>query len=121
MGHSPSDTIVHGTDNPHGQLFMCIKYHSLIAATAQSPFVLSPSVYSYLAAASELNNTKQTSDHLERWFFAMLSVGDLPCIRVSFHRLCVTEHMEEDDHTPRAIPPWVELEYAVGTVTHIER
>jgi hypothetical protein len=24
-----------------------------------------------------------------------------------------TEHMEEDEETTKAIPPWVELEYAV--------
>ena len=24
------------------------------------------------------------------------------------------EHMEEDEETPKAIPPWVELEYAVS-------
>ena len=28
------------------------------------------------------------------------------------NRLCL-EHMEEDEETPKAIPPWVELEYAV--------
>jgi hypothetical protein len=26
--------------------------------------------------------------------------------------------MEDDDDTPKAIPPWVELEYAVGLPTH---
>ena len=25
-----------------------------------------------------------------------------------------TEHMEEDEETTKAIPPWVELEYAVS-------
>jgi hypothetical protein len=26
----------------------------------------------------------------------------------------IKEHMEDDDDTVKAIPPWVELEYAVG-------
>lgn len=28
----------------------------------------------------------------------------------------VTEHMEEDDNTPKALPDWVELEYKVSDV-----
>lgn len=31
--------------------------------------------------------------------------------------LCLLEHMEEDDETPRALPRWVELEYNVCFVS----
>ena len=36
----------------------------------------------------------------------------LSIIILHSNQLCL-EHMEEDEETPKAIPPWVELEYAV--------
>lgn len=37
----------------------------------------------------------------------------LLCLRYQGDALTSAEHMEEDEDTTRAIPPWVELEYAV--------
>jgi len=35
------------------------------------------------------------------------------CASFTKHTQLLIEHMEEDEETPKSIPPWVELEYAV--------
>ena len=46
----------------------------------------------------------------------MLSVSRTPWdSKIVSPHVSFLEHMEEDEETTKAIPPWVELEYAVCT------